>query len=106
MKGLPMEEFFRGATRALVEAQFELDERARDSIDDFDDTGVPPTALAWAHCRLSCPVTVGLRARSSAAARTGATLAPRGAGTLALSFRHLGSPQGVDDPAPILPMRS
>jgi len=97
-----MEEFFAGATRALVLTQLELDERGRDSIDAFDDTGVPPTAFAWARCRLSCPVTVGLTPKESAAARTGATLAPRGAGTIALALRHLGSTQGVDDPAPIL----
>jgi hypothetical protein len=100
--GLAMEEFIEGATRALVHAQLELDERGRDSIDAFDDTGVPPTALAWTRCRLSCPVAVGLRPRESAGVRTGATLAPRGGGTLVLGLRHLGSPQGVDDPAPIL----
>jgi hypothetical protein len=98
-----MEEFFGGATRALVDAQLELDERGRDSIDAFDDNGVPPTAFAWARCRLSCPVAVGVIPRESPAARTSATLAPRGAGTIALAFRHLGSPQGVDDPAPVLP---
>ena len=98
-----MEEFLGGATSALVDTQLELDERGRDSIDNFDDTGVPPTAVAWARCRLTCPVTVGLVPRRSPPARTSATLAPHGAGTLALEFRHLGSPQGVDDPAPILP---
>jgi hypothetical protein len=41
-----MEEFFGGAIRALVDTQTELDERGRDSIESFDDTGVPPTALA------------------------------------------------------------
>jgi hypothetical protein len=97
-----MEEFFGGATRALVDAQLELDERGRDSIDEFDDTGVPPTAFAWASCRLSCPVAVGLIPKKGPAARTAATLAPRGAGTIELALRHLGSRQGVDDPAPIL----
>jgi hypothetical protein len=97
-----MEEFFGGATRALVDAQLELDERGRDSIDRFDHTGIPPTAFALASCRLSCPVTLGVIPKEAPAARTGATLAARGAGRIALAFRHLGSPQGVDDPAPIL----
>ena len=98
-----MEEFFAAASRGIVESQLELDEQGRDSFDRFDDTGVPPTVFAWSSCRLSCPVAVGLRPKAGAGERTGATLAPRGAGRITLSLRYLLSPQGGDDPAPVVP---
>jgi hypothetical protein len=103
MTRLVMDEFFAGATGALVDAQLELDERGRDSIEGFGDSGVPPTSFAWARCRLRCPVSVGFAPRAAAGERTRATLAPRGSGTVTLALRYLLSPQGGDDPAPILP---
>ena len=98
-----MEEFFAAGVRGLVSAQLELDERGRDSLDAFDDTGVPPSVFAWSRCRLRFPVSVALAGKTAAGERTGASLEPGGAGSLTFSFRYLASPQGVDDPAPLLP---
>jgi hypothetical protein len=98
-----MQEFFAAGARGLVAAQLELDERGRDSLDAFDDTGVPPTVLAWSSCRLRFPVGVSLAAKTTAGERTAAAVEPGGPGSLTFSFRYLASPQGVDDPQPLVP---
>src|SRR3954447_6995745 len=103
MRRLAMEEFFAGATSALIDAQLELDERGRDSIDAFDQTGIPPTVFSWGRCRLTCPVSVGVVPRRAAAERTRAKVAPRGTATVALALRYLASPQGGESPAPLVP---
>jgi hypothetical protein len=100
---VPMQDFFAAGARGLVDAQFELDERGRDSLDAFDDTGVPPTVLTWSTCRLRCPVGMSVTGKTAAGERTAAAVEPGGRGSLVLSFRYLLSPQGVDDPRPSLP---
>ncbi len=102
MPGPSMHEFLAAGARSLVEAQLELDEHGRDSLDAFGETGVLPTVFTFSDCRLSCPVTLGLTPKRSAAERTGTTVAPGGYGTITLHFRYLLSPQGVDDPQPLL----
>jgi hypothetical protein len=95
-----MEDFFGAVASALVDTQEALDEAGLDSIDAFDDTGVPPTVLTVSRLRLSCPVGYGLRAKRAAGETTQATLATVGGGALRLSFAYLLSPQGGDDPKP------
>lgn len=97
-----MEDFFGAVASAVVDTQEALDELGRDSIDAFDDTGVPPTVLALSRLRVSSPVGYGLRAKRAADETTRATVAPAGGGTLTLSFAYLLSPQGGDDPKPSL----
>ena len=96
-----MEEFFGAVASALVEAQVALDERGRDSIDAFGETGVPPTVLTVSRVRLSCPVGYGLRGKRAAGEMTRATVAPARGGRLSLSFAYVLSLQGGDDPGPL-----
>lgn len=100
MPGLPMEEVLAAVASGLVDAQLELDERGRDSIDAFGDTGVPPTVLAWSRCRVTMPVAAGVRPKGSAGERTSATLAPSGGGSVRFGLTYHPSPQGGDDPRP------
>ena len=86
------------AARGLVESQLVLDEHGRESFDAFDDTGVPPTVLAWSRVHVSCPVTLGF-----GAGRADAHVATGGSGVLRLGFRYLPSEQGGDDPQPAIP---
>jgi hypothetical protein len=93
-----MAQALAAAAGGLIESQLVLDERGRDSLDAFDETGVPPTVLAWSHVRLSCPVTLGF-GHGPADAR----VAAGGSGVLRLGFRFLPSEQGGDDPRPAIP---
>jgi hypothetical protein len=102
MDSLPLQEFLAGGVRGLVESQLELDDLGREAVDAWDETGVPPTVLTWSHCLLSCPVTVDLRPKTSAAERTDAGVAPGGAGEIRVVLRYFESPQGGDDPQPLL----
>jgi hypothetical protein len=98
-----MQEFLAGGARGLVESQLALDEAGRDSIDGWDETGVPPSVFTWSLCLLSCPVSVELRPKQSAGERTDAGVSPGGVGEITMTLRYLLAPQGVDDPRPLLP---
>jgi hypothetical protein len=103
MPSTSMQEFLAAGARGLVEAQLELDERGRDSLDAFGETGVPPTVFTWSRCLLSCPVTVELVPKAKAGERTDANAVPGGFGRILVDFRLLLSPQGGDDPRPAVP---
>jgi len=98
-----MQEFLAGGAGGLVEAQLLLDEAGRESIGGWSETGVPPSVFTWSECRLSCPVSVELRPKAAADERTDAGVSPGGFGTITMTLRYLLSPQGVDDPRPLLP---
>jgi hypothetical protein len=87
----------------LVDAQLGLDERGRDSIDDFEFSGVPPTVLTWSSLRVEVPVGVTLRPRAAAGGSSDARVGPSGDGRLTCRLRYLLAPQGGDDPRPVLP---
>lgn len=95
---LQLNEFLAGLAGSLVDAQLVLDERGRDSIDAFADTGVLPTVLTWSSLRMELPVSVGLRPKSAAGDVSVAAVAPEGSARLALGVRYLPAEQGVDDP--------
>jgi hypothetical protein len=96
MPVLPMEEFFAGAVRGLVDAQLALDDQGRDSIDRFGETGVLPTVMTWSGVRLGCPIAAGLAPREVPGERTEITLAPHGGGMLRLQLRYELADQGDD----------
>jgi hypothetical protein len=98
-----MEEFLAGSARGFVESQRALDEAGRASLDAWEETGVPPTVLAWTECRLRCPVSVDLRPKQAPSEQTGAGVAPGGSGEITMTLRYLLSPQGSDDPRPLTP---
>ncbi len=86
----------------LVDAQTELDERARDSIDEFEHNGVLPTALTWSSMRLEIPLGLVLRPKSTAGGIADDRVDSLGDGSLTCRLRYLMAPQGVDDPRPQL----
>ncbi|WP_066370647.1 hypothetical protein [Herbidospora mongoliensis] len=71
----------------IVDAQLELDERARDSLDAFGETGVPPTAFTWSSVRLSVPL--AMRLKGSSLVATG----PDGGATLTVRLAYLPAEQ-------------
>jgi hypothetical protein len=96
MPDLPMEDFFAGAVRGLVEAQLALDDEGRDSIDRFGETGLLPTVMTWSSVRLGCPIAAGLAPRGAPGERTAITLAPHGDAMLRLQLRYELAEQGDD----------
>jgi hypothetical protein len=96
-----LHQFLAGLADGVVDAQLELDERGRDSIDAFEQIGVPPTVLTWSGIRLLIPVAVALVPKSAAGEVSEARLSPRRGASLALRLRYHLSPQGVDDPRPL-----
>jgi hypothetical protein len=98
-----MEEVVAAVAAGVVDAQLALDQAALDSFAAFDETGVTPTVLTWRTCRLSVPVAAGVAPKAAAGERTSATIAPGSGATVTFSLRQFGSPQGGDDPHPVLP---
>jgi len=98
-----MPELFGRAVRGLVDAQLLLDDRGRDSLESFDDNGVPPTVWTWSTVRLSLNAELGFRGKKSAGDRTSVAARPGGTARISVSLRYFESPQGDDDPAPRLP---
>jgi len=98
-----MPQVFGAVAQGLVDAQLALDEQGREAIDGWQDTGVPPSVFAWSRLRFSSSVSLGVEAKAAAGERTEASVAADGPATVSVSFRYLLSPQGVDEPAPVLP---
>lgn len=84
--------FAAGSARGLVEAQGALDDHARESLTAWEQEGIPPSAWAWARCRLRFPVVYGLESKTTLADYTRLSIAPRNkgsVGSLSLTIRYL-----------------
>ena len=97
-----LHQFLAGLADGVVDAQLSLDERGWDSMDAFEQIGVPPTVLTWSGIRLLIPLEVALVPKSAAGEVSEARLSPRRGGSLAIQLRYYLSPQGVDDPHPMV----
>jgi hypothetical protein len=84
----------------IVDAQTELDQKGRDSIDEFERTGVPPTVLTWSTVRVEVPVALVLRPKHAAGGIADGRVGGTGGGSLTCRLRYLEAPQGSDDPQP------
>jgi hypothetical protein len=84
----------------IVDAQTELDETGRDSIDAFEQTGVPPTVLTWSTVQIQVPVSLALRPKRAAGGIADSRVGGTGDGQLTCRLRYLEAPQGIDDPRP------
>jgi hypothetical protein len=96
----PLDQVLSGLAAGLVDGQAALDAAGLDSIDAFEETGMPPTVYAWHHVRLEAPVALALMPKLSAGTVSAAKLSAGSGGVIAVSVRYLESPQGVDDPHP------
>ena len=94
-----LHEFLTGLANGLVDAQFDLDERGRGSIDAFADTGMLPTVFTWSTVRVSMPLGVGVEPKTVGREVSAAFLVPFGTARLALGVRYLLAEQGTDDPS-------
>lgn len=77
-----------GLGGGIVDAQLELDERARDSLDAFGETGVPPTAFTWSGVVVRLPLAMRLNDASLMAS------GPDGDARLTVRLRYLPAEQG------------
>jgi hypothetical protein len=99
----PLDGFVTAVAEALVAGQNGLDDAGRASLDRFDDTGVPPTVLAWNRLRFAVPIGARVRPGAGAGEQSRVTMGRNGAGRLSIAVRYFESPQGTDDPRPEVP---
>jgi len=89
-----------GLAAGLIEGQAALDAAGLDSIDAFEESGMPPTVYSWRRVRVEAPVALALQPKQAAGTVSAARLSAGSGGVIAVSLRYLESPQGVDDPHP------
>lgn len=74
----------------IVDAQLELDERGRDSLDAFSETGMPPTVFAWSSVGIRLPLAMRMRGSSLEAS------SPNGDALLTVRLTYLPAEQEDD----------
>jgi len=79
------------------DSQQQLDEAARDSLDAFGATGVPPTAFAWSSVGVTAPIALNVRPGATRVGDGG------GPGRLTVRVAFVPAVQGGDDPGPVRP---
>lgn len=90
--GLP--DLLAGLAGGLSAAQAELDARAAQSLDAYDETGIPPTALAWRQVRVRVPCTVRWIPKTGPGAPSGTRLSALGNALLTVGVRYQAAPSG------------
>jgi hypothetical protein len=96
----PLDQVLSGLAAGLIDGQAALDAAGLDSIDAFEETGMPPSVYAWHRVRIEAPVALALQPKQAAGRVSTARLSAGSGGLIAVSLQYLESPQGVDDPQP------
>ncbi|MBI5670121.1 MAG: hypothetical protein HZC41_19160 [Chloroflexi bacterium] len=86
-----LDHLMTACARGMVAAQQALDDRARASLERWDEEGIPPSALTLRQCRVHFPTRITVVPRRSSSEQTGLTLAPRfeGRGRVTVSYRYV-----------------
>ena len=92
---MSLDRFAAGCARALREAQYALDERARESLDRWDEHGIPPSAWTLGRCEVRASAAFASRGGRRPQLRVAPRVLRRE--TLTIGFRYLPRPQ--DDEA-------
>lgn len=92
---VPFDHLMAACAQGMVEAQQALDDKARASIERWDEEGIPPSALALRRCRVAFPTTLTVVPRRSDMVRARLHLRPRfeGRARVTVSYRYLSEPQ-------------
>ncbi len=90
----PAEHIFAAMARSMVEAQRELDEAARAAILEWENNGVPPSAVVWSLCTATFPSVLGCRPKQEPGEQTRMSIAPRqeARGGVSFSIRYHTTP--------------
>ena len=85
---------FGAVGRALVASQELLDARMREGLVRFEETGIPPVALAWRQLSMRFGIAGGFLAKRSAQETTRLLIAPGSArrGEVRVVLRSMGPP--------------
>ena len=81
--------------RGMVKAQQSLDKKAKDSIEQWEEEGIPPSAVALRQCRVRFPTTLTVVPRRSDVARARLQLRPRfeGQAYVTVSYQYVSEPK-------------
>jgi hypothetical protein len=92
---VPLDHLMAACARGMVETQQALDDRARESMDRWEEDGIPPSALALRQCRVQFPTTLTIVPKRSGVERARLHLHPRfeDQARVTVSYLYVSEPQ-------------